>query len=76
MFELTREKQALKARARELAREVIAPRAAEVDRSEQYPWDNVAALKEAGFMGLTVPKAWGTGTILVPTYLILDPWRS
>ena len=35
-FELTAEQQALKKRARELAREVIEPRAAEVDRTEQY----------------------------------------
>jgi alkylation response protein AidB-like acyl-CoA dehydrogenase len=58
-FNLTPEQEALRARARELAETVIAPRAAEVDRSEQYPWDNVKALTEAGFMGMTVPKAYG-----------------
>jgi len=56
---LTREQQALQARARDLARTAVAPRAAEVDRSEQYPWDTVAALKEAGFFGMTIPKAYG-----------------
>ena len=56
-FNLTKDQDALRARARELAEQVIAPRAAEVDRLEQYPWDNVKALKEAGFMGMTVPKA-------------------
>jgi 3-sulfinopropanoyl-CoA desulfinase len=49
----------LKRRARGLAREIIAPRAAEVDRSEQYPWDNVEALKNAGFFGMTIPKQYG-----------------
>lgn len=56
---LTPEQDDLRARARALATEVIAPRAAEVDRSEQYPWDNVAALKAAGFFGMTVPRAYG-----------------
>ena len=51
--------QELRARARNLAESVIAPRAAEVDRSEQYPWDNVKALTDAGFMGMTVPKELG-----------------
>ena len=37
----------LQKRARALARETIAPRAAEVDRSEQYPWENVKALADA-----------------------------
>src|SRR5262249_62001287 len=49
----------LQKRARALARETIAPRAAEVDRSEQYPWDNVKALADAGFFGMTIPKAHG-----------------
>ena len=61
MFELPDDKQALRERARALAQEVIAPRAAEVDRGERYPWDNVEALREAGFMGLTIPKALGGG---------------
>ena len=47
MWDLTSEQVALRERARELATEVIAPRAAEVDRTEQYPWDNVEALREA-----------------------------
>ena len=59
MFYLTDEQKALQATARRLADEVIAPRAAEVDRSEEYPWDNVAALTEAGFMGMTVPPDYG-----------------
>jgi 3-sulfinopropanoyl-CoA desulfinase len=59
MWGLTPEQLDLQARARELARTVIAPRAAEVDRSEQYPWDNVAALQTAGFTGMTIPKEHG-----------------
>ena len=37
----------LQARARELAAGPVAARAAEVDRTEQYPWDNVELLKDA-----------------------------
>ena len=58
-FPLTDAQRELQARARSLAQEVIAPRAAEIDRSEDYPWDNVAALKEAGFLGMTIPRAFG-----------------
>jgi alkylation response protein AidB-like acyl-CoA dehydrogenase len=56
---LTTAQQDLQARARHLAERVIAPRAAEVDRSEDYPWENVVALKEDGFLGMTIPKAYG-----------------
>lgn len=46
------------ARAREIAAR-IAPHAAEVDRSEAYPWAAVALLKDAGLMGLTIPREYG-----------------
>ena len=59
MFQLSQDQLDFQARARDLAQNVIAPRAAEVDRSEQYPWDNVAALREAGFVGMTIPKELG-----------------
>ena len=45
--------------ARALAKDVIAPRAAEVDRTEEYPWPNVEALTAAGFMGMTIPEEYG-----------------
>ncbi|HAA93734.1 MAG: acyl-CoA dehydrogenase [Rhodospirillaceae bacterium] len=59
MYALTDEQRDFQARARDLAETVIAPRAAEVDRSEEYPWDNVAALREAGFVGMTIPEEFG-----------------
>ena len=58
-FALTPEQEALKERARALAGECVEPRAAEVDRTEQYPWENVEALRSAGFMGMTIPEAYG-----------------
>ncbi len=58
-FRLTAEQENLQARARELAQSVIAERAAEVDASERYPWNNVADLKHAGFFGMTIPEAYG-----------------
>jgi len=59
MFRLNDAQKALRARARAVAESVIAPRAAALDRDEAYPWDNVAALKEAGFLGMTIPPAYG-----------------
>ena len=58
-WHLTEELEALRARARALAAEVVAPRAAEVDRTEEYPWDVVEALRDAGFTGMTVPAGYG-----------------
>ena len=59
MHYLTDDHRALREAARKLARGVIAERAAEVDRSEDYPWHNVEALVQAGFMGMTIPTEYG-----------------
>src|SRR5260370_30911357 len=49
----------LQARARELAAGPVTKRAAEVDRTEQYPWDNVDLLKDAKLIGMTIPERYG-----------------
>ncbi|WP_085907037.1 3-sulfinopropanoyl-CoA desulfinase [Kiloniella majae] len=49
----------IRQRARGLAQDVFAPRAASIDSAEMYPWENCFALRDAGFMGMTIPKAYG-----------------
>ncbi len=49
----------LSEQARNLARHHFKHRAMEIDRSEAYPWGNVEALVEHGFMGMTIPKDYG-----------------
>src|ERR1043165_10314871 len=49
----------LQTRVRELAAGPVAQRAAEVDRTEQYPWDNVELLKDAKLLGMTIPQQYG-----------------
>ena len=56
--DLTQDQQALRDRARAVA-EAAAAQAAETDRTEQYPWPMVARMRDAGLMGLTIPRDWG-----------------
>ena len=72
-WDLNPEQRAIQAEARALAREVVAPRAANVDRSEQYPFHNVAALQQAGFTGMTVPATLGgPGRSLLDAVLVVE----
>ncbi|MEM7543182.1 MAG: 3-sulfinopropanoyl-CoA desulfinase [Pseudomonadota bacterium] len=72
-YGLSHEQIELQNRARELAELVIAPRAAKVDRDEQYPWDNVEALNDAGFMGMTIPQAYGgAGLSFLDAALVIE----
>ena len=63
----------LQARAREFARTVVLPRAAEIDRQEQYPWDIVKALADTGFLGMTIPTAYGgQGRSFLDAVLVIE----
>ena len=64
---------ALQARARAFSQDVARPRAAAIDRDEQYPWDIVKALAEAGFCGMTIPKALGgQGRSFLDAVLVIE----
>src|SRR5260370_7816471 len=58
-FNLSAAQRRLQGEARALAQSELAGRAAAIDRSEEYPWENVRLLKEAGFFGITIPTRYG-----------------
>ncbi|MGR3905844.1 acyl-CoA dehydrogenase family protein [Burkholderia sp. SR8] len=73
MYELTPEQLKLQAQARELAQSVFAPTASNTDLTEGYPWDNVAALRDAGFMGMTLPSSiGGRGLSYLDTVVVIE----
>src|SRR3977135_4452014 len=64
---------ALQARARIFAQQVVRPRAAEIDAKEEYPWDIVKALTDAGFVGMTIPVALGgQGRSFLDAVLVIE----
>jgi alkylation response protein AidB-like acyl-CoA dehydrogenase len=63
MYSLSPEESAIRDLIRVLARERIAPRAAEIDASHAFPWDVVELFREQGIYGLYLPaEHGGTGT--------------
>ncbi|MBS0643689.1 MAG: acyl-CoA dehydrogenase family protein [Proteobacteria bacterium] len=72
-MQLSPEQLTLQARAAELSNGLISARAAEVDRSREYPWDNVELLKQAGFLGMTIPQELGgQGRSFLDTVLVIE----
>jgi alkylation response protein AidB-like acyl-CoA dehydrogenase len=64
---LSGEQRELRELVRTLARERVAPRAAEIDESHEFPWDLVDLFREHGLFGLLFDEEWGgtgTGTLL------------
>src|SRR5215831_2912071 len=64
---LSDEQRELRDLVRQLARERIAPRAAEIDASHEFPWDVVELFRENDIFGLFFAEEYGglgTGTLL------------
>jgi butyryl-CoA dehydrogenase len=59
VLELTPEQQAFKESTEQFAREVVAPRAAGIDESGEYPLDVIRAAAGRGLLGVTISSAWG-----------------
>ncbi len=59
LMELTEEQKMVIDMVRDFARNEVAPRAAEIDESAEFPWDNVRKMGELGLMGIPFPEEWG-----------------
>jgi len=52
-----------------LARDEIMPRAAEYDRTAEFPWDNIRAINALGLNSMFVPEAYGGAGLSYAAYL-------
>ena len=57
--------------ARTLAMEKFEPRAAEIDRDAKFPFEDYADLRDAGLLGLCVPKKYGGLGADLETYCLV-----
>lgn len=58
-FTLTEEHKMLQATVRDFATNKLAPVADELDRKQEFAWDNFKMMAEMGLLGLTVPPEYG-----------------
>src|SRR3954466_8935552 len=70
-FGLGEELDEVRAQARRFARERIAPRAEEIDRSNEFPRDLWPELGAAGLLGITVPERWGGANLGYLAHIIV-----
>jgi isovaleryl-CoA dehydrogenase len=70
-FGLGEELDEVRAQVRRFARERIAPRAEEIDRSNEFPRDLWPELGDAGLLGITVPDRWGGANLGYLAHIIV-----
>ena len=58
-FRLSDDQMMLRDTVRRIAVEQFAPRAAEVDEKEEFPWENFKILSENGLLGVQIPEVYG-----------------
>jgi alkylation response protein AidB-like acyl-CoA dehydrogenase len=72
-FQLSEEHRLIQETARRIAKERVAPRAAELDETGEYPHDIFEAYREVGLMGLTIPQEYGgSGVGTLPLALAVE----
>ncbi len=60
-FELNEEQRLVRDMVRDFAQQELAPRAAQVDKSEEFPAENIRKMAELGLLGLPYPEKYGGG---------------
>jgi isovaleryl-CoA dehydrogenase len=70
-FGLGEELDEVRAQVRRFARERIAPRAEEIDRSNEFPRDLWPQLGDAGLLGITIPERWGGANLGYLAHIIV-----
>jgi acyl-CoA dehydrogenase len=66
---LSEEERLLLEGVRALCREQFQPRAAEYDRTAEFPWENVKAINELGLNAMFVPEAYGGAGMSYTAYI-------
>src|SRR5437016_9357785 len=66
---LSEEERQLLESVKALAREEIAPRAAEYDHTAEFPWDNIRAINALGLNAMFVPETYGGAGLSYAAYL-------
>ena len=69
-FELTDAQRMLRDMVREFAEKEIKPRAAEIDRTDEFPWDLWKRMAELGILGMTLPPDYGGSGMDVVSWAI------
>jgi alkylation response protein AidB-like acyl-CoA dehydrogenase len=69
-FELTEDQRAIRNLARDFAEKEIAPIAAKIDATGEFPRETVKKLGELGLMGIEVPPEYGGGGLDAMSYAL------
>jgi len=60
-YTLTEDQKLFRKEWRRLFEDKFTERAVEIDRTGEFPWDNLQVLRESGLLGINIPEEYGGG---------------
>lgn len=66
---LVQEEQQLLDSVKDICRNTIAPNAARLDESKEFPWENIHAINQLGLNAMFIPEAYGGAMLSYTSYL-------
>src|SRR6266699_2931031 len=70
-FKLSEDQELFRKEWRRLFEDKFTERAAEIDRTGEFPWDTYETLRSAGLLGLNIPEQYGGGGVDAVTHCLL-----
>lgn len=67
---LNEDQEILQKVVREFAHKKIAPKAAEYDRTEEFPWDNITVMADLDLLGIPIPEKFGGAGLDTVSYML------
>ena len=58
-FDLTNDQKMLQDQVKKFADSVLAPVAPDIDKSAEFPWDNIKKMAKLGLLGIIIPEEYG-----------------
>lgn len=72
-YKLSEEQEMVRAMAREMAKDRLAPRAAEIDREGEFPWDIINLFRENYILDMPIPVEYGgQGADVLSCHLVIE----
>ena len=73
LYKLGEEQEMVRAMAREMAKDKLAPRAAEIDRKGEFPWDIIDFFRQNQILNMPIPVEYGgQGADAMSCHLVIE----
>jgi alkylation response protein AidB-like acyl-CoA dehydrogenase len=76
-YKLSEEQEMVRSMARKMAKDRLAPRAAEIDAKGEFPWDIIEFYRQNNILGMPIPAQYGgQGADVLSCHLVIEEFAT